>query len=299
MGYPLDLEHICAIWLYCGKSCNVEFSKDQINFKHSKWIWLDWCLHNAVRTLCFHERREEAEMELYCGLKDVRLDNAKKEIKGGNFISHVSTSADIHVARIYRSDQGCILHFHPSMRRAINIYSCDVSWISPFGSEYEILFARSFVFGSEADHIQRKAWNAEIEEENEHTQTILLTSAEYNHFIERSIHVSAILDYTVDLNVIYVILNYGRIDDNGTTNVLFEFQEWKHQKDNLIKYEEKRKQFMESRCCNHHLNLFCIFLSETNLFGMKKTDIQLAIMFTVTFGLPFVEKDKKTWLKKR
>ncbi|ETN97333.1 hypothetical protein RFI_40198 [Reticulomyxa filosa] len=171
------------------------------------------------------------------------------------------------------------------MRRVINIYSCDVSWILPLGSEYEILFVRSFVFGSEADHRRRKEWNAEIEDENEHTQTILLTSAEYNHFVERSIHVSTIFDYAIDLNVIYVILNYGGMDDNGATYELLEFQEWKHTKN--------KKQFMENRCCNNYLNLFCIFLSETNLFGMKKTDIQLAIMFTVTFGLPFVEKDKK------
>ncbi|ETO01274.1 hypothetical protein RFI_36166 [Reticulomyxa filosa] len=26
MGYPLQLWHICAILLYCGKSCNVQFN---------------------------------------------------------------------------------------------------------------------------------------------------------------------------------------------------------------------------------------------------------------------------------
>ncbi|ETO33262.1 hypothetical protein RFI_03843 [Reticulomyxa filosa] len=54
--------------------------------------------------------------------KCMRLENIK-EIKFGFFISHVNTSDDIQVTKIYRSDRGCILHFHPSMRRANMIYN--------------------------------------------------------------------------------------------------------------------------------------------------------------------------------
>ncbi|ETO01957.1 hypothetical protein RFI_35482, partial [Reticulomyxa filosa] len=79
MRYPLQLHEICAILLYCGKSCNVQFN---------------FYLCEALMILHKHERREESEIELYCGLKNVRLENIK-EIKAGNFISHVSTSDDI------------------------------------------------------------------------------------------------------------------------------------------------------------------------------------------------------------
>ncbi|ETO31224.1 hypothetical protein RFI_05897 [Reticulomyxa filosa] len=144
MGYPLQLWNICAILLYCGKSCNVQFSYDQIKFRHHIWPFMDYYLQEAIMILHRHERREESEMELYCGLKGVRLKNIK-EIKSGSFISHVSTSDDIQVAQRFRSNQGCILHFHPSMRRARGILSCDVSWISPFKYEREILFARSYL----------------------------------------------------------------------------------------------------------------------------------------------------------
>ncbi|ETN97386.1 hypothetical protein RFI_40141, partial [Reticulomyxa filosa] len=106
MGYPLQLHHICAILLYCGKSCNTEFSYDQIQFRHHRWPYLDRFLQESIMILHSHERREESETELYCGLKGVRLKNIEKEIKAGNFISHVSTSDDIQVARMYRSDQG-------------------------------------------------------------------------------------------------------------------------------------------------------------------------------------------------
>ncbi|ETO33494.1 hypothetical protein RFI_03607 [Reticulomyxa filosa] len=79
MGYPLQLEDICAILLYCGKSCNSEFSYDQIQFRHHKWPFLDGCLQNAIMTLHYHERIEENDIELYCGLKKVRFENIEKE----------------------------------------------------------------------------------------------------------------------------------------------------------------------------------------------------------------------------
>ncbi|ETO02826.1 hypothetical protein RFI_34587, partial [Reticulomyxa filosa] len=87
MGYPLQLYHICAILLYCGKPCNEKFSYDQILFRHHNWPFLDYYLYNAIEILHLHERREESEMELYCGLKNVRLENIS-EIKSGFFISH-------------------------------------------------------------------------------------------------------------------------------------------------------------------------------------------------------------------
>ncbi|ETO00749.1 hypothetical protein RFI_36691, partial [Reticulomyxa filosa] len=84
MGYPLQLHHICVILFY-----------DQIQFRHYKWPYFDQFLCDAINILHRYEKREETEMELYCGLKRVRLENIEKEIKSGNFISHVSTSDDI------------------------------------------------------------------------------------------------------------------------------------------------------------------------------------------------------------
>ncbi|ETO03062.1 hypothetical protein RFI_34347 [Reticulomyxa filosa] len=66
MGYTLQLWDICAILLYCGKSCNVQFSYDQIKFRHHNWHYLDFNLYNAIDILHLHERREKSEMELYC-----------------------------------------------------------------------------------------------------------------------------------------------------------------------------------------------------------------------------------------
>ncbi|ETO03006.1 hypothetical protein RFI_34404, partial [Reticulomyxa filosa] len=95
IGYPLQLHEICAILLHCGTSCNFEFGYDQTTFKHYKLPYLDNYLHK-------HERREENEMELYCRLKDVRLENIEKKIKVEYFISHVSASDNL---QMHKNDQ--------------------------------------------------------------------------------------------------------------------------------------------------------------------------------------------------
>ncbi|ETO01333.1 hypothetical protein RFI_36107 [Reticulomyxa filosa] len=234
MGYPLQLYHICAILLYCGKSCNIEFSYNQIQFKHFKWKHLDVYLHNAVSILHKHERREEESIDLYCGLKGVRMGNIK-EIKEGFFISHVSTSDDIQIARKFRSNQGCILHFHPSMRRANMIPSCDVSWISPFKNEREILFARSFTYSDERMNKEYASWNAKIESEDNYTQMILLTWTQYDRYIGQIMEISALWNQSIDLNLIYILLFYTKGDMHETIQNLYIFEEWRMQPNNKKK----------------------------------------------------------------
>ncbi|ETO09952.1 hypothetical protein RFI_27425, partial [Reticulomyxa filosa] len=283
MGYPLQFYHICAVLLYCGRASNIQFSCDQIQFKHYKWPHLDQYLCDAISILHKYERREENDMELYCGLKGVRLENIEKKIKAGNFISHVSTSDDIELARMYRSDQGCILHFHPSMRRASTIDSCDVSWISPFKHEREILFSRSWVsfIHDEKTHKELLSWNAKVESEDEFTQMLLLTWVKYDEFINQTLEISSIWNYRIDLNLIYVALYYYcKRDIDKTYSLLFEFEEWKSKDNNKQKYKVRMDKFRERRCCNDHVNLFC------------RSDIEDSVINIVNNGLPFVEKDK-------
>ncbi|ETO05156.1 hypothetical protein RFI_32237 [Reticulomyxa filosa] len=276
MGYPLQLFDICAILLYCGKSCNVEFSYDQIQYRHFKWVYLDDCLGNAIRILHKYERREEENIELYCGLKKVRLQN-EKEIKAGYFISHVSTSDDLQVAKMFRSDQGCILHFHPSMRRAGGILSCDVSWISPYKHEREILFSRSNTSNIEDRHKEYFAWNAKIEKEDKNTQMILLTWGRYDQYIQQTMYISKIWNHFIDLNLIYIILLFAEGD------IIL--------KNNKRKYEEIKNEFIKRRCYNDYINLFSIFA--VKIKNIRYTPIEFTTKHTIMIGLPFVEKDKE------
>jgi len=143
MGYPLYPFHICAISLYCAGDCYAQFGKDQMNFNYDKWKWMDYCLQQAIEILSRHERREESKEYLYSGLNKVKFNKIQEEIKEGYFVNYVSTSDDFEVAQMFRGDEGCILKFHPSMRMAGNIRSCQVDWISAYDGEREILFMRS------------------------------------------------------------------------------------------------------------------------------------------------------------
>ncbi|ETO11277.1 hypothetical protein RFI_26098 [Reticulomyxa filosa] len=287
MGYPLQLHHICAILLYCGKPCNAEFSYDQIQFRHNKWPYLDHYLQQAISILHKHERREESGIELYSGLKGVRLESIK-EIKSGFFISHLSTSDDIQVAQMYRGDQGCILHFHPSMRRSGGIKSCDVSWISPYKHEREILFARSFAgyILDEKVHKELLAWNAKVESEDEYTQMILLTWTRYDEYVQQTMQISAMWNYSIDFNLIYVSLKYySEGDIYRTINLLFEFEEWKLKDNNKQRYKEIINIFVKRRCCNHTINMFHMFLFKNDI----EQAIRHATICTVINGFPFTE----------
>ncbi|ETO14383.1 hypothetical protein RFI_22983 [Reticulomyxa filosa] len=293
MGYPLQLHNICAILLYSEKSCNVEFCYDQTQFKHLKWSYLDNCLHNAVNILHNHERREEIDIELYCGLKEVRLENITKEIKSGYFITYMNTFNDLQIAQTFRGDKGCILHFHPSMRRSGLIGSCDMSWIVPYKCAHEIVFSRSFL--NNYNNEKPCVWNIKLESEDEYTQMILLTWREYDIFLQQTMECSAMWNYCIDPNVFYFILKYDQGDMNQK---LLNFEEWKSTNENDEKYREKMNEFVEKRCCNHDVNLYCLSIIEKPILK-ELTSMELLSIATIKNGLPFVKNDKEAWKKQR
>ncbi|ETO01078.1 hypothetical protein RFI_36362 [Reticulomyxa filosa] len=98
-------------------------------------------------------------------------------------------------------------------------------------------------------------------------------------------------NHQIDANLIYSILNdiKGKIDQ--TIEFLSMFETWKLQPNNIKKYINKKKEFIERRCCNHDINLLSIFLKEKG--ALKCTSIEFAALNTVNDGMPFVEKDKK------
>ncbi|ETO02825.1 hypothetical protein RFI_34588, partial [Reticulomyxa filosa] len=299
MGYPLELHEICSLLLYSEKSCNIQFCYDQIQFNHLKWYYLNIYLTNAIQILYKYERREENNIDLYCVLKGIKLDNIKKTIQTGYFITYINTFNNLQIAQIQKTNkQGCILHFHPSMRRSPTIYSCNISWISSYKYN-QILFSRS------STNILNKKyssqWNIKIENDNKYTQILLLTWKIYDQFIQQIIQISTIWNHSIDLNLIYIALTYCCGEDIYQTIVLLsEFEEWKRQDNKKEqKYnQEQIHQFIKRRCNNNNINLFCIFLSEKDILWKKLTAIEYAMLNTIHNGLPFVEKDKETWNKK-
>jgi len=240
-------------------------------------------------------------------LLNLRENKIKKGIKKGNFITFVRTSNDLKLERTFQKEQGCILKFHPSMRRAPEIYSCDISWISPHKYQREILFARSMAFFDlyKTLHTEHNTWNVHVESETEDTQVILLRWSEYDNFIEQTWSISSQLNHVIDWNVIYILLKYFDFDFDFDTRkivqLLIEFDEWKKMKCNEQAYQQFHQKLIKNRCCNYDVNVFCYFLfnCKFHLVGNTLTDVQFATMVTIIEGLPFSFKDKQTETEKR
>ncbi|ETN97585.1 hypothetical protein RFI_39944 [Reticulomyxa filosa] len=97
-------------------------------------------------------------------------------------------------------------------------------------------------------------------------------------------------NYSIDFNLIYVALQYYCEEDiNQTFEILIEFEQWKFRDNNEQKYKTNINTFLERRCCNHNINLFCKFLSEKN---KAVNAIKWSTTITANDGLPFVEKSK-------
>ncbi|ETO03008.1 hypothetical protein RFI_34401 [Reticulomyxa filosa] len=177
------------------------------------------------------------------------------------------------------------------MRRAGGILSCDVSWISPYKHEREILFSRSNTSNIEDRHKEYFAWNAKIEKEDKNTQMILLTWGRYDQYIQQTMYISKIWNHFIDLNLIYIILLFAEGDIILSIEYFIKFEKWKIQENNKRKYEEIKNEFIKRRCYNDYINLFSIFA--VKIKNIRYTPIEFTTKHTIMIGLPFVEKDKE------
>ncbi|ETO03051.1 hypothetical protein RFI_34360 [Reticulomyxa filosa] len=135
-----------------------------------------------------------------------------------------------------------------------------------------------------------KAWNAKVESEDEYTQMTLLTWVVYDQYIQQTMQLSAMWNHEIDANLIYALLSYlCKGDVNKTNMLLFVFEQWRFQDNNEQKYKDIINTFLKRRCCNHNINLFCMFFSEID---KGRTAIEHATLTTINNGLPFVSKNK-------
>ena len=142
MQSPLDRGMMLALILYTGCDCNYDLCAHQRNGDYYKWRWLDYCLYNAIWKL---SGAESGRYPVYSGLNGVKMD--KKVVTDGFFVTYVSTSWKKQVSEAFMKGQGMMLHIDAQFRYTGFVICCDVSWISKFPDECEILFARALDSG--------------------------------------------------------------------------------------------------------------------------------------------------------
>ena len=130
-----------SLVLYSGHNSSLIYSdlcaeQRKMPGNYAKWKWFDLCLFNAINKL---SRREHGSYAVYSGLASVQLDC--KRVHCGYFRTFVSTSWDRAVPEMYSDSKGMLFEFDEEFRE--NAICCDISWISIFEDECEVLFARS------------------------------------------------------------------------------------------------------------------------------------------------------------
>eukprot|EP01084_Bolivina_argentea_P004935 9346_1 len=144
LGCPLNKAEMLAIILYTGTKCYTLLCKTQRNGDYKTWKWLDLCLYNAIDKIW---RREKGSYKLYSGLANVRLQ--EKTIHNGFFITYTSTTwrKEVALSFIYQyGDSGMLIEMDEAFRNNTFNRCCDVSWISRFPDECEVLMARGGQF---------------------------------------------------------------------------------------------------------------------------------------------------------
>eukprot|EP01084_Bolivina_argentea_P025986 48313_1 len=120
------------------EGCCVDIGHHHRKNNYKKWKWFDYCLYWAIYTL---SQKEFGKFKVYTGLNNVYL--SKQTVKNRYFLTYVSTSWQEHVATKFMGNKGMILEIDENFKNDKQVYCCDVSWLSKYPDECEILFARS------------------------------------------------------------------------------------------------------------------------------------------------------------
>ena len=166
MSSPLKRDQMLALILYTGCECNYDLCSSQRKGDYDKWKFFDLCLYEAIDLL---SRKEKGRYPVYSGLNGVKMDT--KIVTEGYFVTYVSTSWKQKVSEEFMGkNEGMIIHFDEAYRDSgWRVPCCDVSWISKFPDECEVLFARS-----QGTYREFNNFTCEIVDEVNGVQTISL-----------------------------------------------------------------------------------------------------------------------------
>ena len=146
IGAPLQRDEMLALILYTGADCNYDLCASQRRGNYRKWRWFDRCLWLGIWQL---SRRESGAFSVYTGLNGVHINSSI--IENGYFRTYVSTSWRKEQAEAFmkgkdNKGKGMIIEINQDYKLNGGVSCCDVSWISKFPDECEILFARSLSY---------------------------------------------------------------------------------------------------------------------------------------------------------
>ena len=155
MQSPLDDITMLALLLYCNGDCNYDLCLSQRNGNYQKkWPMFDAFVNGAIYILSQFEDHRENIYSGICGVfykfKQQMDDNFTFKPSYIHdriyFTTNVSFTTDLQIAKQFRGSSGMIIGLN--MKRSYlascrDFRACDVSWISDYPHEKEILCSRA------------------------------------------------------------------------------------------------------------------------------------------------------------
>eukprot|EP01084_Bolivina_argentea_P280294 479326_1 len=151
-GKPLNYEQMFSIFLYTSiNDVYRDLRLSNLKFNFCRWKYTQWKLYEAIRILS--ETQSVIPKKLYHGLYGIHV-NPNDFISSCVFVTFVSTSWQYAVAQNFAHGDGCIICFED-----FDGICADVSWISRFSAECEILMVPTTVklkvIGDHQSELQR------------------------------------------------------------------------------------------------------------------------------------------------
>ena len=164
-GKPLRRVGLLALILYTCGDCNYDLARCHRNRNYDKWAIFDGYLRYAIEKL--HHKEDKSiltNMKLYSGLKKVEMKT--KLLENCYFPTFVSTTYDKEISMEFiKNDdkrEGMLIEF---AKDTVNQFvCCNVTWISKFPHECEILIARNDGIGAGGLNDERNRFDLRVVE---------------------------------------------------------------------------------------------------------------------------------------
>lgn len=155
MGYPLNIAEMFSLLLYShGYDCGYDLCYQQRSGNYDKWIVFDFLLYFAISKLS--EFENHGNMVLYSGMSGVTFKfNTSNKNPKILMLTYHSFSTKKAVAKAFRGKDGMLIAYkqattdddQSAYRDSGDSVGCDVTWISKFPGESEVLFRRHVLCG--------------------------------------------------------------------------------------------------------------------------------------------------------
>lgn len=138
----LDIFLLRSLCGFAGGESNYALCKSQRAGYYTPWKWFDFNLYGALSKLSC---RESGSFAVFSGFHATQC--VQRDIERGYFQTYMSTSFKRKVAEEFMNKDGVkhgmLIQIEKEFKNAPGVVCADVSWISKFPDESEILFARS------------------------------------------------------------------------------------------------------------------------------------------------------------